>query len=225
MRLTSSPTELTTAASDAAIAVLCLWLLVSLMRVPVRARWKKAIWGSVFALLAIGSVLGAIVHGLDLTASIRARLWQPLYLSLAWSVALFVVGGIGDWRGERAARAVLWWAVAVGVGFFALTQIPGSGFAAFIAYEAVAMVTTLVIYLSLWRSGRLTGAGRVALGIVLTLVAAGIQVSSLSMRIIWTFDHNGLFHLVQIVAILVIASGVRQGMHAAPGVTLRAATC
>jgi hypothetical protein len=212
MRLTPSPIELTTAATDGALAVLCLVLLVSLTRLPACAPWKKAIWGSVFALLAIGSALGAVAHGLDLPPPVAAALWRPLYLSLGLAVALFLVGGIGDWRGEQAARKGLPWAIAAGVGFFALTQASAGGFGVFIAYEAGAMLATLVIYLSLWRARRLAGAGTVALGIALTLVAAAVQVSSLSARIIWPFDHNGLFHLVQIVAVLVVASGLRRGM-------------
>ena len=81
------------------------------------------------------------------------------------------------------------------------------------------MVTTLLIYASLWITRRCPGAGRVTLGVALTLVAAAVQVSPLSMRIIWPFDHNGLFHLVQIVAVLMIASGLRPGMRGDQGVT------
>lgn len=222
MQLNPSPTELTTAATDVALAVLCLVLLVSLLRRPAGARWKKGLWASVFALLASASVLGAIAHGFDLSSSLRTALWRPLYLLLGLSVAMFLVGGIGDWRGERAARTVLPWALAAGVGFFALTQI-ADNFGMFIAYEGVAMVATLGIYLCLWIGRRVPGAGMVTVGIVLTLAAAALQVSSLSARIIWDFDHNGLFHLVQLVAILVLARGLRQGMTRASSFTTPAA--
>lgn len=172
-----------------------------------------------FALLAAGSTLGAAAHGLELSASLRTTTWQPLYLSLGLAVALFFVGGIGDWRGPRAGRAVLPWAIAGGVGFFAITQVIDSGFGVFIGYEAAAMIATLLIDVSLWMSRRLACAGRVTLGIALTLVASAIQVSSLSVRIIWPFDHNGLFHLVQIVAVIVIATGLRRGMTDSPRLT------
>ena len=135
------------------------------------------------------------------------------------TVALFFVGGIGDWRGPRAVRAVLPWAIAGGVGFFAVTKIIDSGFGVFLAYEAAAMIATLLIYLSLWRSRGLAGAGRVTFGIALTLVASAIQVSSLSVHIIWPFDHNGLFHLIQIVAVVFIAAGLRRGTRGSPRVT------
>lgn len=223
VRLTTSPTELTTAATDAALAVIAVALLVSLARRPVREEWMKRLWASVFALLAVGGALGAVAHGLDLSSSVRTTLWQPLYLSLGLSVALFCVGSIGAWRGEAAARTALPWAVAVGIGFFALTQVSGTGFGIFIAYEAAAMVATLIIYFSLWMARRSPGAGRVALGVGLTLVAAAIQVSSLSLWILWPFDHNGLFHLVQIVAVFTIASGVRSGLDDTHGVMPSAA--
>jgi hypothetical protein len=213
MRLTPSPTELTTAASDAAMAVLSVVLLIVLARAPARAELRKVIWGSVFALLAAGSALGTVAHGLDLSASMRTLLWRPLYLSLGLCVAMFFAGGVNDWRGKSAAEAVLPWAVIAGLALFALTQV-SDNFTFFIAYEAIAMVATLVMYLSLWISRRFAGAARMTVGVALTLVAAAIQVTSLSLRIIWPFDHNGLFHLVQMVGIVVIASGVRASIRA-----------
>jgi hypothetical protein len=211
MRLNPSATELTTALTDAALGVLCLGLLVWLMRMPLRAPWKKTVWGSVFGLLAVASVLGALAHGLDLSEPVRAALWQPLYLSLGLTVALFLVGAIGDWRGERAGRALFPWAIAAGAGFFAITRLSDGSFLVFIAYEAVAMLSALAIYLFLWTRG-LAGAGLVAIGIGLTLVAAAIQVSHLSVNVIVPLDHNGLFHVVQLVAVVVMANGLRRGL-------------
>ncbi|HUL73106.1 MAG TPA: hypothetical protein VLT86_08390 [Vicinamibacterales bacterium] len=208
MPLTPSPTELTTAATDAALALLCVVLLVSLLRRPAQQSWRRAIWASVFALLAIGSVIGAIAHGLDLSDAARAVWWRPLYLSLGLCVALFVVGAIGDWRGQRAARAALPWATAAGLGFFAVTQLGGGSFLFFVGYEAVAMIAALATYLMLWRRHAMAGAGVVATGIALTLVAAAIQQTSFSATIVWPFDHNGLFHLIQMVAVVVIARGL-----------------
>jgi len=213
MPLTPSPTELTTAATDAALAVVCLALLASLLRLSVDTPWKRAIWASVFVLVAISAGCGAVVHGLDLPPSMRAALWKPIYFSMGMSVALFLVGAIGDWRGEQAARAWLPWAVAAGTGVFVLTQISGSGFRAFIACEAAAMTTSFVIYLRLWIARKLAGAGTVAIGVALTLAAAAVQASSLGVQVVWPFDHNGLFHLIQIASVLVIANGLGRSLQ------------
>ena len=221
MTFTSSPTELTTAATDAVLAVLSVVLLAALVRTPSPKRWRTWIWASVFGLLAAGSTLGAVAHGLDLPESTVTTVFRPLYLTLALSVALFFTGAIGDWLGERAVRAVLPWAIAAGLGFFVLTQVSDGGFKVFIEYEAVAMVAALLVYAFLWLARGFPGAGRMTLGIALTLAAAGVQVSALSARIIWPFDHNGLFHLVQIAAVLVIASGLRPGMRLSSSATVR----
>ena len=213
MQLNPSATELTTAATDAAVGLLCLVVLWRLRAIPAKATWKRALWCWVFGLLGLASALGAVVHGLELSESVRGVLWRPLYLSLGLTVALFVIGGIYDWRGEAAARALLPWAAGMGASFFALTQLLSGAFLIFVVYEATAMVATLAMYVLLSRTGRLVGAGMIAVGIGLSIVAAAVQASPLRVRLIVPFDHNGLFHLVQLIATAVIATGLRRGLE------------
>jgi len=216
MHLVASPTELTTAATDAVLGVLCLAVLWRLAVLRVSATWKRGLWCWVFGLLTIACVLGTVVHGLELPEPVRVGLWHPLNLSLGLTVGLFLVGGVYDWRGEGAARALLPWAMALGVGFFVITQFLGGLFLTFVIYEAAALTATLAMYIALGTAGRLPGAGTVALGIGLSIVAAAIQASTLSVRVIVPFDHNGLFHLVQLVATAVLAIGLRRGLLRPP---------
>ena len=213
MQLNPSATELTTAATDAAVGVVSLALLLRLVAMPVNSTWKRALWCWVLGLLGLASVLGAVAHGMELPESVVAVLWWPLYLSLGLTVALFFIGGIHDWRGEAAARALLPWSVGIGAIFFAATQLLGGAFLIFVVYEAIAMVATLAMYAFLSVTGRLAGARMIAVGIGLSIVAAAVQASTLSVRLIVPFDHNGLFHLVQLVATAAIASGVRRGLE------------
>jgi hypothetical protein len=213
VELNPSATELTTAATDAAVGLLCLAVLLRLVAIPVNATWKRALWCWVFGLLGLASVLGAVVHGLELSESVQAVIWRPLYLSLGLTVALFFIGGIHDWRGEAAARALFPWAVGIGAGFFALTQLLGGAFLIFVIYEATAMAATLAMYVFLSTTGRLAGAGMISVGIGLSIVAAAVQASALSVRLIVPFDHNGLFHLVQLTATAAFANGLRRGLE------------
>ena len=213
MQLNPSATELTTAATDAALGLLCLVIVLRLVAVPVNATWKRALWCWVFGLLGLASVLGTVVHGFELSESVLQILWRPLYLSLGLTVALFLAGGVRDWRGEAAARALLPWAIGLGAGFFALTQLLGGAFLIFVLYEAAAMVATLAMYVFLSTTGHLAGAGMIALGIGLSIVAAAVQASALSVWLIVPFDHNGLFHLVQLTATAALASGVGRGLE------------
>jgi hypothetical protein len=214
VQLNPSTTELTTAATDAALGSLCLWVLLWLRSIRAIAAWKKLVWGSVFALLVLASALGTLVHGLQLSESVRAIAWQPLYLSLGLAVAFFLVGGIGDWRGEATARVLFPWAIGLGVSFFAMSWLFGGAFVIFVVYEVSVMMAALAIFLFLTITRRLPGAGMVALGIGLSLVAAGIQVSQLRLRVIVPFDHNGLFHIVQLIATAILAHGLRLGVAA-----------
>jgi Family of unknown function (DUF6962) len=210
--LAKSSTELTTAGTDLAMGLFAVAVSLLLLQVQTNAVWKQHLWVWVFALMAAASFLGTAAHGLDLSEPVRSALWQPLYLSLCLSVTLFVVGGICDWRGETAARQVLPWALGIGTGVFALIQVLGGAFAVFVAYEVAAMLAALAIYGSLGVTGGLEGAGLVAAGILLTIAAGAVQASDLRVRLVVPFDHNGLFHLVQLVATATLAGGLRIGL-------------
>jgi hypothetical protein len=75
------------------------------------------------------------------------------------------------------------------------------------------MVATLAMYVFLSTTGRLAGAGMITVGIGLSIVAAAVQASAFSVRLIVPFDHNGLFHLVQLIAIAALANGLRRGLE------------
>lgn len=213
MGFVHSETELTTAATDAVLGLLCVAVAVQVWATPTTAEFARALWVSAFALLGVGSLLGAAAHGIELDARIRGWLWKPLYLSLGLAVALVAVAAAGDWWGLAVARPMLRWALGAGVLFFAATQWLGGAFVLFIAYEAAAIGLALVIYGLLWMNGS-AGAGAMAVGVALSLVAAAVQVSSLSMRVFVRFDHNGLFHLIQMLGVLCLSAGVRQSLQA-----------
>ena len=206
MRLVDSATELTTSGTDALLGVVCLVVLVRLGDMP--PGWQRSVWMAMLALMAAASFLGAAAHGLVLTETIRTALWQPLYLSLGLAIALFVVAAVGDWKDVASARALLPWMLAVGVAFYAITLLLRGAFIIFIAYEAAAMLAALAIYGTLWARG-IPGADLIALGIGVSILAAVVQATPARLTLLVPFDHNGLFHLVQIAGILILSWGVR----------------
>jgi len=214
--LINSPTELTTSATDALLAIECTVIIALLLRTaPPADRWRTNLWCWVFGLLAISSFLGALVHGLEMPKSIRTALWTPLYLSLGILVVLFIVGAIADWRGRVAAMRLVPWGLGVSVAFFGLTALLGGKFIVFIVYAATIMLSALAIYTVLAATHRLKGAAVVALAILLNLAAAAVQASNLSLHLLVPFDHNGLFHLVQILSTAILGWGLHLGMESA----------
>ena len=209
----ASPTELTTAATDALLAVFALGGTVSVIRLHSPEEWKARMWASVFGLLAVGAALGAVVHGLTWSPLARSRLWMPIYLSLGLTVALFVAGALYDVRGYSASRKALPALLAIALVFFAVTQIGKSNFLWFVAYELVAMLISLGIYGYLTVRRRAPGAGMMLLGVALTIVAAAIQATKV-LRVNGPIPVNsdGIFHLVQMAAIVVLVAGLRRGL-------------
>lgn len=215
MQLNSPVTELTTAATDLVLGVVSIAILIQLQRVRQYDEWKVKLWSWVFALLALVSFLGSVAHGFQMSDSTRYWLWQPLYTCLGIMVALFVVGAVNDWRGKTLSRQLLIPAVLLGVGFYALTVVLGGEFLVFVAYESAAMLAALVIYIWLSIKKQMPGSGIVAGAIGLNIAAAAVQASSLSVTVIFPLDHNGLFHMVQIAAIVMLGRGLRTSLQPA----------
>jgi len=215
MPLINSPTELTTSATDALLAIECTLIIACLLRTAPANRWRTNLWCSAFALLAIASFLGTLIHALELPKSIRIALWTPLYLSLGILVLLFIVGAVADWRGKVEAKRLVPWGIGVSAAFFGLTALLDGKFIVFIVYAATIMLSALAIYTFLAATHRLKGAAVVALAIILNLAAAAVQASNLSLHLLFPFDHNGLFHLVQILSTAVLGLGLHLGMKSA----------
>ena len=215
MPLINSPTELTTSATDAVLAIECAVIIALLLRTAPADRWRTNLWCWVFGLLAIASFLGALAHGVEMPKSMRTALWAPLYLSLGILVVLFIVGAVADWRGKMAAKRLVPWGLGVSAAFLGLTALLGGAFIVFIVYAATILLSALAIYTFLAVTRRLQGAAVMALAILLNLAAAAVQASNLSLHLVFPFDHNGLFHLVQIVSTAILGWGLHLGMESA----------
>jgi hypothetical protein len=211
--LIDDPREQTTAATDLLLAV---GAYIAIWRLHGAPGWRRQVWQSAFGLLVGSSVLGAVVHSVRLSAASRERLWQPLNLLLGLMLALFATGAISDRWGRRAGQRVLPLLVIAARGCVWLSRRVQRGFLPFIIYEIPVMLTALMIYIDLARR-RYFGARNITIGILITMLAAGIQTSSLALRIgKLPFDHNGLFHLVQLIAFPFLVEGVRAILAANP---------
>lgn len=217
IQLIDSPTERTTAATDALIAVLAAVAALSLYTSHTAGPhpFKVGVWVAAFALLTLASMLGALAHGFRMSARTYRLFWQPLNLALGLAIALFAVGVIYDLWGQAAARAALPFLLGVGVLFYAITVFKAGTFLVFIAYEAAAMLFALGGYIYLGTVGSLPGAWWMTAGVLVTMIAAGIQaVGRARLTFVWQFDHNGVFHLVQMPGILLLWAGLGQSLAA-----------
>jgi hypothetical protein len=213
MALNPVPTELTTAATDAILALLALYCIRWLGARRSADPAKVTLWILVLALLAVASLLGAVAHGFDLSADTLYLLWQPLFLSLGLVVALFVVAATYDGLGPAPARRLMIPALVAGACFYLVTLLFPGTFLVFVLYEAAAMLAALALYFRLAIATSRRWAWLMVLGIALNIAAAGIQASgTIRLNLGVPLDHNGVFHLVQMVAIVVLVAGVGKSL-------------
>lgn len=207
LHLSGVEAELTTAVTDALLGVVVVAGILWLQRVtPASPRRTHWVWG--LALFALAGALGAFVHGFELEPDTKQLLWQPLYLTLGSALAFFSAGAIGDWRGDAAARRSVAPLLALVVAFYLLTRLSGGKFLVFVIFEALALFFALAVYARLAYQHR-RGAGLVLTGLVLSLAGGALQASSLSLHVAWDFNHNGLYHLVQLVGVVFLVAGLR----------------
>ena len=213
LKFTSSPTEKTTAFTDILLALAAVGAIGYLQWLNSPEVWKVNTWSWAFGFIALSSFLGAVAHGLELSESIDQWIWNLLNLGLGLAVSVFVIGVAYDLWGLTAARTILPWMVGMAFGFYLITRFFQGIFFVFILFEAFALLFAVCAYGWLAFKGELNGSWVMALGILVSIVAAGIQATKiLTVKVIFEFDHNGIFHVVQILGILFLLMGLRSSL-------------
>jgi uncharacterized protein DUF6962 len=205
--LAASATERTTAATDLLLAVAAFAGAWRLGR-PGPASLASWIWAGALAAAGLASILGAVTHGFVMPEALREYLWQPLFLLLGVTVACFVAGAVADAYGPRPGRLVLAGMLLAALGFYLATRRSGGDFGVFVMFQAGGLLAAIAIYLHL-AAQRRPGAGLVAGALAVSLVAGAIQANDgLAVRLVWEFDHNGIYHLVQLGGLALLVAGL-----------------
>ena len=129
------PTEQTTAATDLVLALQAIAIRYSIACSPSVRTLGMRIWLWIFSLLIVVSTLGAVAHGIQMTARINAAIWIPLYLALGVIIALLAVAAVSHAWNDALARRFLRPAMCIGVAFFAVTQLWSDSFLLFVLYD------------------------------------------------------------------------------------------
>ena len=213
MKFINSPTERTTAATDLLLSLVAAAAICYLQRLESPEVWKINTWSWAFAFIGLSGILGAIAHGFEMTEVKHRQIWNLLNLGLGLAVSIFVIGVIYDLWGLANSRRMLPWMMMIAVGFYIITRIYSGIFFVFIVYEALALLFALAAYSWLALKGLLNGSVIMALGILISILAAGIQANkNVSVKLFVEFDHNGVFHIVQIIGMLFLLAGLRMSL-------------
>jgi hypothetical protein len=163
--------------------------------------------------LVAANTLASAYHGLKLTEPMHAAVRALTELSLGLLVACFVVGTVRDLWSERTSRVMTPVMLVVALLFFALARFY-QNFLAYLLYEGSFVGFAFLGYAHLAWTGRLPGAGLVCAGLFVTLLAAGVQATGVEVRLIWSFDHTGVFHLIQLLGVILLMVGIGASLRA-----------
>jgi hypothetical protein len=93
-----------------------------------------------------------------------------------------------------------------------------------VIYETAAMVGAFGVYAYVWVSRRKPGAAMMTAGVALSILAAAIQArTKCQFTLIWPVNEDGIFHLVQMAAVVALWIGLKQsllspsGLRTSPG--------
>ncbi len=213
--LTDQPAERTTAATNVLLAGLAARCGLALYSQRQPNPWKASLWSAAFGSLTGAATLGAVAHGLKLSPRSYAHLWKPLNLALGTTIALFVTGAIDDSFGQQVARRMLPLMLLAGGGFVLYTWLRQDDYTPFVIFQTGGMTIALGLYSWLaWRKRR--GAAWMVAGISTSMLAGGLQTrQDIACRFIWEFDHNGIYHLIQLIGLGLLYQGVRRGLNGA----------
>lgn len=160
-----------------------------------------ALWAGGFVATGISAAAGGVYHGFpEWSAGVRSALWKCVIYSVGLtSLLLFSGSAIATTSGP--ARLALVSAAAVQFCVYAVWMIRHNEFKYIILDYVPAMLGILVLQLFHFQQSSPWIIG----GILVSFAAAGIQLSGFRRRL--PFNHNDLYHLVQMLAMYLLYRG------------------
>ena len=202
-----SLTEPTTLLTDYALGALCLWLGWKLY-VPAASQRQTAVtlWAGAFFATALASFVGGTFHGFTsiLGDSTLEGLWKVTVYLTGFS-SFFLLSAVLLSGLPHSLRR---WALALStlkLVVYLAWMVTHDDFL-FVVYDyGSAMILILIFQVRAFYKLRSSAVGWIVGGILLSFVGAAIQQSGFSLH--RHFNHNDLFHVVQMVAFYLLYRG------------------
>lgn len=202
-----SLTEPTTMITDYLVAGLSIYFWWRLLADAGRRRVRAVSWWSwAFLATAVGAIAGGTSHGFTVYLGETGWLvlWKTTVYALAVaSLCLLVAALLSTFRGPvlTAMLGLAW----LKFGFYSLFMIRETDFDYVIYDYGSTMVVVLVLQLWGWVRHRSTAAPWIIGGILVSFVASQIQMSEWSLH--RHFNHNDLFHVIEMVGLALLYRG------------------
>lgn len=162
----------------------------------------RRLYGAGFLAAAIAAAAGGTYHGFihNLSSATSAALWKLTIFSVGVSALLMLSAAIQA-ATHGALRTILLIASILSFAIYAIVMIKQNDFRYVIYYYAPAMATILILQL-IWRQASTIW---IVSGIFLSFAAAAVQQSG--FRGGQHFNHNDVYHIMQMVAMYLMYRG------------------
>jgi hypothetical protein len=200
-------TEVATMLTDFAIAAICVGLsIATLIFADGQGDLAQEIWAASFGFTALAAFIGGVVHGfaLHLTAAVKQRLWKATQYVMGLTGLAILASAVMAFAGGRAQPWLLGVA-ATKFGGYALFVRRRDEYSVVVADYGASMVALAVLAAIGWLRTGSAAAPWLFVGVVVSAVAAFIQVRKVAPHP--RFNHNDLYHVVQIVALYLFYRG------------------
>ncbi len=198
--------EPATLLTDYALACVTAWLAWSLFRAREGQR-ARSLWALAFAALALAAALGGTWHGF-------APAFAPVAVLLLWKATVLCVGiaSFGMLAGSAISttagnvRKSLLAVAAAKLAIYSGWMVGHSEYIYVIADTGAALALVAALHL---RSAVHDRASRwILAGVGVSVLAAGVQASGFALH--RHFNHNDLYHVIQIAAMILLYAGARR---------------
>jgi uncharacterized membrane protein len=206
LQMIENATERTTAATDLVLAVEFLLFAIFFFK-SASDNKRAAAWGIPFLLLAGAFLIGAIAHGLQMPEKINKLLWLLLAVGSAFGLAHLVSASVGEWKPAWYKKSVIGMSLAA-IIFVGIT-VNFSSFTIYVVFIVTTMALVALLNVICFEKSRNRKHLLIIFGAVLTAIASLVQlIKSIHFTIIWEFDYNGAFHLIQMLAGILLGLGI-----------------
>lgn len=196
-----------TMATDYLVAVCAAAWGVRLAR-RARAAGQRAVgwWAVAFAAVALMALVGGTYHGFgpQLGASIARGLWRVTVLAAGPVGFAVLAASFYSWLGGPVRT---WLMVAAGakLALYLGWMAAHDDYLWVILDYGSSMLVALAVHVAIWVRQRQSTAVWICAGILVSIAAAVVQASGLSLH--RQFDHNVLYHLIQLAGLYLFYRG------------------
>jgi hypothetical protein len=200
-------TEVATMLTDFVITGICVALgIATVHNADPSGDVAQRTWAASFAFAAIAAVIGGVVHGfvLHMTLATKDSLWKATQYAMGLTALAIFASAVVAFT---AGRTQSWLIALAAVKFAAYAGMVRrrDDYTIVVADYGASMIALCVLALVGWARTGAAAAPWLIAGVVVSAVAAFIQLKKVSPHP--RFNHNDLYHVVQIVALYLFYRG------------------